>query len=70
MNGIGEPLSEAEIEKAVDDVRRRDAESKRPICWLCKKTIKGVVHFQGGQRTHPCHKRCLVVIKRSSDGGI
>lgn len=43
---------------------------EKPICWLCKKPIKGVVHYQGGQYTHPSHKKCIVSIKRSKDGGI
>lgn len=44
--------------------------SKLPICYLCKKSIKGVVHYQAGVRSFPAHKRCLIVIKRSKDGGI
>ncbi len=42
----------------------------RPVCWLCKKPIKGLPHYQGGSRDHPCHKKCRIVIKMSRDGGI
>jgi hypothetical protein len=42
----------------------------KPICFLCKKPIKGKVYYQGGSLSHPVHKGCLVVIKRSKDGGI
>jgi hypothetical protein len=41
-----------------------------PVCWLCKKPIRGKVYYQGGQLTHPSHRECLVVIERSKDGGI
>lgn len=42
----------------------------RPTCCLCNKPIKGKVHYQGGQKDFPVHKKCLIVIKRSKDGGI
>lgn len=42
----------------------------KPVCYLCKKPIKGRVFYQGGQYTHPSHRKCLVVIRRSKDGGI
>jgi hypothetical protein len=42
----------------------------KPICCHCRKPIKKQVHYQGGSFAHPCHKKCLVVIKRSKDGGI
>lgn len=38
-------------------------------CWY-KRPILTRLCFQGGSTNHPCHKRCLVVIKRSPDGGI
>jgi hypothetical protein len=34
----------------------------RWVYWLCKKPITGQVYFQGGQFTHPSHRRCLVTI--------
>ncbi len=46
---------------------------KEVICCLCKKPIKPhKVHYQGGQLSHPCHKKCLIVIKPSKryGGGI
>jgi hypothetical protein len=43
---------------------------KWPLCRLCRKPIRGKVYYQGGQKDWPVHKGCLVVIKRSRDGGI
>lgn len=46
---------------------------KKPdiICVNCKKPIKPhKVRYQGGSHAHPSHKKCLVVIKKSKDGGI
>ncbi len=46
------------------------AKDKRAVCFLCRKPIKlGKVRFQGGSKDHPAHKKCLVVVKRSKDGG-
>ncbi len=43
----------------------------KPICWLCKKPIKGKVYFQGGSDKHPGHKKCTTFrVKKSKDGGI
>lgn len=40
------------------------------ICCNCRKPIKGKVYYQGGQFTHPSHRKCLIVIKKSKDGSI
>jgi hypothetical protein len=40
------------------------------VCIHCRKSIKGKVYYQGGIFGYPCHKKCLVVIRRSKDGGI
>jgi hypothetical protein len=46
------------------------ADQKQLICWLCKQPIKpNKVHFQGGQTTHPAHKKCLIEIKPSKRHG-
>lgn len=34
-------------------------EAAKPVCWLCKKPIRGKVHFQGYNETMPVHKGCL-----------
>ena len=39
-----------------------------PICHLCKKKITGKVHYQGGVKAYPAHKRCL--LKPCKDGSV
>lgn len=48
---------------------RLKSEIIKPICWLCKKEIKGVVHYQAEQPDLPSHKKCLVEVKVARDGG-
>lgn len=41
------------------------------LCSNCRRPIPPpIAHFQGGESSHPVHKHCLIVIKRSKDGGI
>ncbi len=60
-----------EAEKELqDEVAGSEKPRPQPQCCNCHKPIKGRVYYQGGSPVHPCHKRCLVVIRRSRDGGI
>lgn len=55
---VQEGLGQARAGEFVKDPTK----PSRPVCWLCKKPIKGKVHLQGGSHDHPAHKGCLVTI--------
>ncbi len=40
------------------------------VCCWCRKPIRGIPRLQGGSHAHPCHRKCLVEIRRGPDGGI
>jgi hypothetical protein len=72
-------LHESQVCEALALARWRDkVEGRSPPtnihvrCVNCREPIKGPhkVYFQGGSKSHPVHKGCLVEIKVSRDGGI